>query len=80
MTAAGDVYSGGDAAAPIAARLPLLAPLAPLLRAFPRLTRAAYRLVADHRAALGRLLTPAMRERAGVQIARHRWNAVQRPR
>ena len=78
VTPADTVYSGGDAAAPIAAALPLLTPTAPLLRAFAGPARGAYRFIAGHRSTLGRWLTPAMRERADVRIARHRWNVAQR--
>lgn len=77
VTPGGTIHSGGDAAAPIAAALPLLAPTAPLLRAFAGPTRGAYRFIANHRSALGRRLTPAMRERADVRIERHRWNVAQ---
>jgi predicted DCC family thiol-disulfide oxidoreductase YuxK len=79
VTPDGRVHSGGDAAAPIAAVLPLLAPAAPLLRAFAPPTRWGYRFVADHRSTFGRLVSLAMRERADVLIARHHWNVTRRP-
>jgi predicted DCC family thiol-disulfide oxidoreductase YuxK len=52
----GEVRSAGDAAAPLAELLPGGRPLAFLLRAFPRLTERAYRLVADNRTRLTKLL------------------------
>jgi predicted DCC family thiol-disulfide oxidoreductase YuxK len=80
VTPDGQVFSGGDAAVPIAAVLPVGAALAALLRAFGGATRAAYALIAGNRSRLGRLVTPAMLERADVCIARHRWNAARRGR
>jgi predicted DCC family thiol-disulfide oxidoreductase YuxK len=52
----GEVRSGGAAAAPLARLLPGGRPLAALFAAFPRATERAYRWVADHRAALARLV------------------------
>ena len=80
VTPDGRVFSGGDAAAPIAAVLPAGAAPAALLRTFDAGARAVYRLIAGNRARLGRLVTPAMRERADVRIARHRWNVARRTR
>ncbi len=72
VTPDGRRHSGGDAAAPLAAALPLVAPLAPLLRAAPGAARAAYRLIAERRARLGRLVSSGARERADAAIARQR--------
>ena len=64
VTPDGRVFSGGDAAAPIAAELPALAWGAPLARALPGPARACYRLVADRRSLLGRRLDDRALERA----------------
>ena len=64
VTPDGRVFSGGDAAAPIAAELPALAWGAPLARALPGPARAGYRLVADRRSLLGRRLDDRALERA----------------
>lgn len=64
VTPDGRVFSGGDAAAPIAAELPALAWGAPLARALPGPARASYRLVADRRSLLGRRLDDRALERA----------------
>ena len=69
VTPDGRVFSAGDAAAPIAAVLPGGAAVAPVLRALGPLTRGAYRLVAGNRSRLGRLVTPAMLERAEASIS-----------
>lgn len=69
VTADGRVFSGGDAAVPIAAALPAGAALSPALRALGPVTRRGYRLVADNRTRLGRLVTPAMKARADARIA-----------
>lgn len=63
----GRVFSAGDAAAPIAAVLPGGSVTAPVLRALGPVTRAAYRLIAGNRSRLGRLVTPAMLERADAR-------------
>ena len=52
----GRFLSAGAAAAPLAATLPGGRPLAVLLRTFPKTTERVYRLVADHRGRLARLL------------------------
>ena len=77
----GRVVSAGDAAAPIAAVLPGGALVAPVLRLLGPVTRGVYRLVAGNRSRLGRLVTPAMLERADAALTRHvrpwrRLNAV----
>ena len=69
VTPDGRVFSGGDAAAPIAAELPALAWGAPLVRALPGPTRAGYRFVADRRSPLGRRLDDRALERADRLIA-----------
>ncbi len=80
VTPDGRVFSGGNAAAPIAAVLPAGTAPASLLRTFGAATRAGYAVIAGNRSTLGRLVTPAMLERADVRIARHRWNAARRER
>jgi len=80
VTPDGQVFSGGDAAAPIAAVLPAGGALAAVLRTCGAATRAGYGLIAGNRSTLGRLVTPAMLDRADVRIARHRWNAARRER
>lgn len=52
----GSRHSAGRAVAPLLRRLPLGAPAAALADAFPALTEAAYRAVANRRAGLHRLL------------------------
>jgi predicted DCC family thiol-disulfide oxidoreductase YuxK len=52
----GEVRSAGDAAAPLASLLPGGRPLAFLFRTFPRITGGAYRLVADNRDRIARVL------------------------
>ena len=52
----GDVRSAGDAAAPLVELLPGGRPMAFLFRSFPTLTERTYRLVADNRSRLTRLL------------------------
>jgi predicted DCC family thiol-disulfide oxidoreductase YuxK len=52
----GEVRSAGDAAAPLASLLPGGRPLAFLFRTFPGITGRAYRLVADNRDRIARLL------------------------
>lgn len=69
VTPDGKVFSGGDAAAPIAAGLPALSPLAPVLRSLPGPVRAAYGLVAANRSRLGRRLGDGALERADRLIA-----------
>ncbi len=53
----GQVRSGGAAAAPLARLLPGGRPLAALFEAFPRATDRAYRWVADHRGAFGKVFS-----------------------
>jgi predicted DCC family thiol-disulfide oxidoreductase YuxK len=53
---AGEVHSAGDAAAPLASLLPGGRPLAFLLRTFPGITSRVYRLVAENRDRIARLL------------------------
>ncbi len=67
----GQLFSGGDAAAPIAAALPSLAPAAPLLRRLSRPVNASYKLVAANREQFGRLVGSSSRERADRAIAAH---------
>ena len=70
VDAAGRRTSGGDAMAPIAAVLPVGAPLAALGRRAPALARAGYRAVAGQRSLLGRLISDAAKARADQRIAR----------
>jgi len=56
VTEEGQLYSAGAAAVPLARLLPGGRPLAALFAALPRPTEAAYRLVANHRRELARLL------------------------
>ena len=67
----GKLFSGGDAAAPIAAALPRLAPTAPLLRRLSRPVNASYNLIAANREQFGRLVGSSARERADRAIAAH---------
>ena len=67
----GRLYSGGEAAAPIAAALPSLARAAPLLRRLARPVNAGYNLVAANREQFGRLVGSSSRERADRSIAAH---------
>ena len=67
----GRLYSGGEAAAPIAAALPSLARSAPLLRRLARPVNAGYNLVAVNREKFGRLVGSSSRERADRSIAAH---------
>lgn len=69
VTADGQVFSGGDAAAPIAGELPALAWTVPLLRAAPGVTRSAYRAIADRRSLLGGRLSDSSLRRADELIA-----------
>jgi len=67
----GKLFSGGDAAAPIAAALPSLARTAPLLRRLSRPVNASYNLIAANRVRIGRLVGVSSRERADRAIAAH---------
>lgn len=68
MTDDGRVRSAGDAVEPLMRLLPGGRPFAALARAFPRATDRAYRFVADHRGAFGRLLPARALERATARI------------
>jgi len=67
----GQLFSGGDAAAPIAAALPRLAPTAPLLGRLSGPVNASYNLIAANRERIGRLVGVSSRERADRAIAAH---------
>jgi predicted DCC family thiol-disulfide oxidoreductase YuxK len=70
VTADGRVFSAGDAAAPITAALSGGGVVvAPVLRMLGPVTRGVYRLIARNRSRLGRLVTPAMLERADAVLA-----------
>jgi predicted DCC family thiol-disulfide oxidoreductase YuxK len=64
----GRVVSGGAAFVPLGRLLPGGRPLAALADRWPRATERAYHLVADHRSALGRLVTRGAAERAQSRI------------
>lgn len=65
----GSVTSAGAAFAPLARRLPGGRPLAALAARFPGAAERAYRLVAEHRSGLGRLVTSGAAGRARRRIA-----------
>ena len=67
----GQLFSGGEAAAPIAASLPSLARTAPLLRRLSRPVSVSYNLIAANRERVGLLVGSASRERADRAIAAH---------
>jgi predicted DCC family thiol-disulfide oxidoreductase YuxK len=64
----GRVFSGGAALGPLGRLLPGGRPLAALAQRFPGAAEQAYRLVADHRSALGRLVTRGAAARARRRI------------
>jgi predicted DCC family thiol-disulfide oxidoreductase YuxK len=64
----GRVDSGGAAFVPLGRLLPAGRPLAALAERFPRGAERAYRLVADHRSALGRVVTRGAAARARRRI------------
>jgi predicted DCC family thiol-disulfide oxidoreductase YuxK len=68
VTEDGSVVSAGAAVEPLMRLLPGGRPFAALARALPGLTARAYRFVADHRGAFGRLLTSGAVERATARI------------
>ncbi len=66
------VRSGGDAFPALFALLPAATPLGSLTRATPGPSERAYRLVADNRSRLSKLVPDAARERADRLIARRK--------
>jgi predicted DCC family thiol-disulfide oxidoreductase YuxK len=64
----GRVLSGGAAFVPLGRLLPGGRPLAALAARLPRAAERAYRVVADHRTGLGRLVTRAAAGRAERRI------------
>jgi predicted DCC family thiol-disulfide oxidoreductase YuxK len=68
VDADGRVYSAGAAFPPLLRLLPLGGPLAWVTARIPRVTERAYRLVADNRSLLGKLVTSGARERASRRI------------
>jgi predicted DCC family thiol-disulfide oxidoreductase YuxK len=62
------IASRGAAFGPLARRLPGGRPLAALAERFPRAAERAYRLVADHRTGIGRLVTAGAAARARRRI------------
>jgi predicted DCC family thiol-disulfide oxidoreductase YuxK len=65
----GRVHSAGRAFEPLLRLLPGGGPLAELAARFPDAAERAYRLVADHRSPLGRIVPAAVRRRADALIA-----------
>src|SRR3954453_7243157 len=74
----GRIWSGGDAAAPIADLLPGGAPVALLARLLAAPARAGYSWVATHRTGLSRLVPGRAKAGAAAAIARHRERALAR--
>jgi len=68
----GRVVSSGAALVPLGRLLPGGRPLAALAARFPRAAERAYRLVADHRTGLGRLVTRGAATRARRRIEARR--------
>jgi predicted DCC family thiol-disulfide oxidoreductase YuxK len=64
----GAVWSGGAAFVPLGRLLPGGRPLSVFAARFPRTAKRAYRLVADRRSALGRLVTGGAARRAQRKI------------
>jgi predicted DCC family thiol-disulfide oxidoreductase YuxK len=69
VDADGRVASGGAAFVPLGRLLPGGRPMAALAARFPRGAERAYRLVADHRSGLGRLVARGAAARARRRIA-----------
>ena len=69
VAADGRVFSGGDAAPLIVNKLRGGRAFAPLLKAAPGLTRAAYEVVATNRQSVGRLVPASSRARADRLLA-----------
>jgi predicted DCC family thiol-disulfide oxidoreductase YuxK len=67
----GQVHSAGAAFAPLLRLLPRGHTLLPLFDRFPKAAERGYRLVADNRGVLGRLVTERARRRADERIERH---------
>jgi predicted DCC family thiol-disulfide oxidoreductase YuxK len=76
----GGVRSAGAALAPTLRRLPGGRPAAALAERLPGLAERAYRLAADRRGLLGRLVTSGARGRADRRIASRRRAASRHPR
>ena len=68
----GRVVSSGAALVPLGRLLPGGRPLAALAARYPRAAERAYRLVADHRTGLGRLVTRGAATRARRRIEARR--------
>ena len=68
----GRIFSGGAGFVPLGRLLPGGRPLATLPARFPRAAERAYRLVADHRTGLGRLVTRGAAARARRRIENRR--------
>jgi predicted DCC family thiol-disulfide oxidoreductase YuxK len=68
VTPDGRIFSGGAAFAPLGHLLPGARLAAVLAGRFPRVSERGYRLVADHRTALGRLVTRGAAARARRRI------------
>ena len=70
LAAPGGLRSGGDAFPPLFGLLPGGGPLAALTRRAPGASDRAYRLVADNRSKLSKLVPAGLRDRADRLIAR----------
>jgi len=70
VTPDGGVHSAGRGVAPLLRLLPGGAPLARLASALQPFTDAAYRFVANHRSAFGRMLPHRARARADARLRR----------
>jgi predicted DCC family thiol-disulfide oxidoreductase YuxK len=70
VTPDGRVHSAGRGVAPLLRLLPGGAALGRLASAVQPLTDAAYRFVADHRSAFGRMLPAGARDRADERLRR----------
>jgi predicted DCC family thiol-disulfide oxidoreductase YuxK len=69
VAADGQVHSAGTAFGPLLGELPGGAPLAALASRFPGAAERGYRLVAERRALLGRLVTDGAARRAARRVA-----------
>jgi predicted DCC family thiol-disulfide oxidoreductase YuxK len=72
LSAPGRLHSAGAAFPPLLRELPGATGLAALAERFPAVAERAYRLVARHRSALGRVLPERARRWADATIERHR--------
>ena len=68
ISPSGERRSGGDALPPLLRALPGGRFPAAVFARFPRLTARGYRLVAEHRSELSRLVPPGAKQRAGQRV------------